>query len=200
MKRAIIWIFALLLPLTACADQFKEGTHYTVVSQVGTAEPEVREFFSFLCGHCYNWEPIAHELPKTLPAGTAFNRTHVEFVGRDIGPYYSQAFAIAYVLGVTDTLVPAIFEQVQVKKRYASSIDELKQLFVDNGVKPEAFDSAANSFPVSTMVAQMRKQTTDSKITGVPSFIVNGKYKINMKEMKSLDMFNEVVKYLIAKG
>lgn len=58
MKKILMLAAAfLLLPLAATAAQYKEGVHYTVVSEgPASAKPEITEFFSFYCPHCYNFE------------------------------------------------------------------------------------------------------------------------------------------------
>ena len=38
----------LMIPMVHAAPQFKEGVNYDVVSQTGSAQPEVMEFFLFL--------------------------------------------------------------------------------------------------------------------------------------------------------
>lgn len=50
-KFAVLFIMALLIPLTACAQdsdvKWKEGTHYKVLDEDATSKPVITEFFSF---------------------------------------------------------------------------------------------------------------------------------------------------------
>ncbi|GAD00455.1 periplasmic thiol:disulfide interchange protein DsbA [Agarivorans albus MKT 106] len=64
MKKLLIGLMAMLtLPMAIAAD-FKEGTHYDVIKQTATAKPEVIEFFSYYCPHCFKFEPVAESIKK----------------------------------------------------------------------------------------------------------------------------------------
>jgi thiol:disulfide interchange protein DsbA len=199
MKKILLSLLVMLLPLTACAERFEEGKHYTVVRSIASAEPEITEFFSVLCPHCYQFEPIVHDLREKLPAGVKFKRNHVDFVGREIGPLYSRAYATMLVLRVEDNLLPALFTEVQVKKNYLQTPQAFRDFFIGNGVEAAKYDGAVNSFAVNGLLGQMQKATKDNKITGVPSFFVNGKYKVNTGSIKSADEFVQLVLFLLEK-
>ncbi|GGE90879.1 thiol:disulfide interchange protein DsbA/DsbL [Shewanella carassii] len=199
MKKILMLAAAfLLLPLAATAAQYKEGVHYTVVSDgPATAKPEIREFFSFYCSHCYNFEKnILPVLKARLPEGVAFEQNHVEFIGREMGVEMSRAFAIAKVLKVSDKINHAMFSAIQDKKQHFTSRDDIKALFVANGVDPKQFDSAASSFMVSTMLASMKRNTENAEISGVPALVVNGKYRVETGAIKSYDEMLDIALYL----
>ena len=60
MKKYYFFLAAMLMiPMVHAAPQFKEGVNCDVVSQTGSAQPEVMEFFSYFCPHCAKFEPIA---------------------------------------------------------------------------------------------------------------------------------------------
>tara|TARA_X000001036_G_scaffold399609_1_gene403401 strand:+ start:227 stop:433 length:207 start_codon:yes stop_codon:yes gene_type:complete len=50
-KFAVMFVMAMLLPLTACAQEpaskWKEGTHYKVLDKEATDKPVITEYFSF---------------------------------------------------------------------------------------------------------------------------------------------------------
>lgn len=190
-------LLALLLPFTTAAAEFVEGKDYLVVSKVATAGPEVREFFSVLCGHCYKFEPTAQQLKKQLAAEVRFERNHVDFVGREIGAYYSRAYAVAVALGKEDTLLPRLFHNAQVEKRYFQSPTDVRNFFLAEGVSAEQYDGVVNSFAVEGMVAMMAQNTIDKKIQGVPAFVVNGKYLVKNDALKTYDDLIKVVNYLL---
>lgn len=60
------------------AAEFKEGLYYHELKPFDVKKPEVREFFSFYCPHCFKQESFMREIKSTLPAGTAFINNHVE--------------------------------------------------------------------------------------------------------------------------
>ena len=84
---------AVLLPLSAMASNFQAGKHYEVIAEQKTASPEVKEYFSFFCGGCYAFEPIAQSLAQNLPQGVEFTKSHVDFI-RAASPEIQNALAM----------------------------------------------------------------------------------------------------------
>ncbi|MFM2481482.1 thiol:disulfide interchange protein DsbA/DsbL [Celerinatantimonas sp. YJH-8] len=198
MKKLLICLFALcLIPLAHAATGFKEGVNYTVVRQQATEHPQVMEFFSYYCPHCFAFEPIIAELKKDLPKNVEFQRNHVAFLGGAMGEEMVRAYAVAEILEVTDKITPAIFKAIHIQRKPIESRDDIRQIFVDNGVSGADFDSAVDSFAVNGLVAQMDKNTRDFRIQGVPTVIVNGKYEVNPGSVKSADEYINLVKYLV---
>ena len=79
MKKILSLIVMLCMPLMACSAEYKAGEHYTVVDDKVSKKLEVREYFSFYCPHCFNFEPIMANVKKDLPADAAFEMNHVDF-------------------------------------------------------------------------------------------------------------------------
>ncbi|ALP42123.1 thiol:disulfide interchange protein DsbA/DsbL [Aeromonas schubertii] len=198
MKKILFFIAAMLMmPMVHAAPEFREGVNYDVIKQTGSAQPEVLEFFSYYCPHCYKFEPIAEELKKSLPEGVAFKKNPVGFLGREMGPETQRAYAVSSLLEVEGKVTPAIFDKIHNQKQYPQSRGDLKQIFVDNGVKGEEFDGAVDSFAVSGMVSQFDRNTEEYQIRGVPAFVVNGKYLVKIESITSQDQFNRLVSYLV---
>ncbi|WP_432464081.1 thiol:disulfide interchange protein DsbA/DsbL [Agarivorans sp. QJM3NY_33] len=198
MKKILIALMALLVIPMALATDFKQGTHYEVIKQTATAKPEVMEFFSYYCPHCYKFEPVAKSIQSSLPAGVAFKKSHVSFLGGKVmGEEMVRAYAVAEMLNVDSQVSSAIFDAIHVKRQRFSSRDDIRDIFVANGVDAKKFDSAANSFVVNGMVSQMDKNTINYKIRGVPALVINGKYQVNTGSVKSLEELNQLVTYLV---
>ena len=200
MKKILFFLAAMLMiPMVHAAPQFKEGVNYDVVSQTGSAQPEVLEFFSYLCPHCAKFEPIAEDLKKSLPEGVPMKKNPVAFLGREMGPEFQRAYAVANLLNVEGKLTPAIFDKIHNQKQVPQSRGDLKQIFVDNGVPAEEFDGAVDSFAVSGMVSQFDRNTESYNVRGVPAFLVNGKYMVKIESITSQEQFNQLVQFLLAK-
>lgn len=200
MKKVLFFLAAMLMiPMVHAAPQFKEGVNYDVVSQTGSAQPEVLEFFSYLCPHCAKFEPIAEDLKKSLPEGVPMKKNPVAFLGREMGPEFQRAYAVANLLNVEGKLTPAIFDKIHNQKQAPQSRGDLKQIFVDNGVPAEEFDGAVDSFAVSGMVSQFDRNTESYNVRGVPAFLVNGKYMVKIESITSQEQFNQLVQFLLAK-
>ncbi|MGL4475828.1 MAG: thiol:disulfide interchange protein DsbA/DsbL [Shewanella sp.] len=202
MKKALLVALALVIaPMAAMAADYKEGVHYTVINQgPATAKPEIKEFFSFYCGHCFNFaKTVVPQIKSTLPKGVAFNQAHVEFIGREMGPEMSSAFAVARQLGVEEKIENAMFSAIHEKRQNFTNRDDIRALFIANGVDAKDFDAAANSFMVNAQVANMKRDTENAKIQGVPALVVNGKYLVKTDAIKSYDEMLDIAYFLAEK-
>ena len=133
----------LALSLSVSAAQYTEGEQYTKVNETVTKKKEVREYFSVYCGHCFKFEPIMHNLKKTLPEDASFERNHVDFL-RGASPtvqnMITKATIVAEQLGDADKLIGAIFNYIQVQRAVITSEKDLRNIFVLNGADGEQFD------------------------------------------------------------
>ncbi|SFR17407.1 MULTISPECIES: thiol:disulfide interchange protein DsbA [unclassified Enterobacter] len=205
MKKIWLALAGLILAFSASAAQFTEGKQYTTLETPVAGAPQVLEFFSFYCPHCYDFERVWHvsdTVKEKLPEGTKMTKYHVEFLG-PLGKELTQAWAVAIALGVEDKITAPMFEAVQ-KTQTVQSVADIRQVFVDAGVKGEEYDAAWNSFVVKSLVAQQEKAAADVQLRGVPAMFVNGKYQLNPQGMdaSSMDIFvqqyADAVKFLIA--
>lgn len=198
MKKLVFAFLTLLLaPLVNAAPEFKEGVEYTVVKETPSSQPEVTEFFSYVCPHCYSFQPLMEKLAERLPE-VEINKVPVPFLGREMGPVLQRAYGAAVLLEVEDKLTPAIFDQIHRQKKMPRSMDDIKAVFVDNGVEAGEFDGVINSFALNGMVAQYDKLTENFNVRGTPTLIVKGKYELNMGEIGSEERFYQVVEYLLS--
>jgi len=200
MKKLAVVLLALVLSPFVQAEKFNEGTHYVVVSALApTAQPQVVEFFSFLCPACYRFEPLVSALKPKLGDNVKFIKNHVDYLGGDLGKVMSQASAIAQLLKVEDKVNAAIFAAVHQEKRQISGLSDIRTIFIDHGVDANKFDGAANSFMVKGNMSKLVRNTKEFNVRGVPTFIINGKYQILNKGISSQEVFEELVIYLTNK-
>jgi thiol:disulfide interchange protein DsbA len=207
MKKLVSLFVMLMLPLMASANNYQEGTHYTVVSEQATKKPEVREFFSFYCGHCFKFEPFMTDVKKQLPQDIKFEYNHVDFL-RAASPAMQQtlskAVVVAEQMGMESKLMGAVFNYIHVQRAVFTSEKDVRNVFVLNGADGEKFDKLMKSFGVNSKAKQMKKKqqyyAKSGGLTGVPAVIINGRFKI---ENKGLDKNNfeqdykNLVKYLL---
>jgi len=199
MKKALLMAAALLLvPMAALAADYKEGVHYTVINDgPETAKPEITEFFSFFCPHCFTFsKTVVPKIEANLPEGVTFNQAHVEFIGRQMGVEMSRAFAVARQLNVDEKIDAALFSAIHEKKQQFTRADDIRALFIANGVEAKAYDAAASSFMVNAQMSKMKRDTENAKISGVPSLVVNGKYRVETSAIKSYDELIDIAFYL----
>ena len=200
MKKILLILAAIfMLPCANAAPEFKEGVNYDVLKQTATAQPEVLEFFSYYCPPCAKFEPIVEQLQHDLPKEVAIKKNPVAFFGRDMAQEMQRAYATATLLNVESKLTPSLFHKIQVQRQAPQNRDDIKKLFVENGVQVEAFDNTVDSFAVSSMVSQFDRNTEKYNIRSTPTFIVNGKYMIKIESISSQEQFTQLIKYLLAK-
>jgi protein dithiol oxidoreductase (disulfide-forming) len=163
---------------------------------------EVIEFFSFYCPHCYAFE-MEYHIPKQvaegLPQGTEFKQYHVNFLGRQ-SENLTRAWALAMALGAESKVKAPLFEAAQQDK--LSSMDDIRKIFIDNGVTAEQFDNNINSFAVNGLVNKQVNAAEQFQVRGVPDFYVNGKYRVNPEGLNYDDFvkdYVETVKGLLQK-
>lgn len=60
MKKIWLALAGMVLAFSASAAQFEDGKQYTTLEKPVAGEPQVLEFFSFYCPHCYQFEEVLH--------------------------------------------------------------------------------------------------------------------------------------------
>ncbi|WP_318459927.1 thiol:disulfide interchange protein DsbA/DsbL [Photobacterium leiognathi] len=198
-KKLLTLASAALLSFSVHAAKFTEGDYYQVLDQPKSETPVVTEFFSLYCPHCYQFEPMIKQLKTKLPENAKLQKMHVSFMGGPMGKVMSKAFATSVVLGVQDKMVPVFFNRIHTMNKPPRNEEEVRQIFIDEGVPAAEFDGAFNSFAVNSMVSRFDKAFEDAGITGVPAVVVNNKYLVKTGKIKSADEYFELVNYLLKK-
>ncbi|WP_145533300.1 thiol:disulfide interchange protein DsbA [Yersinia alsatica] len=196
MKNVWLALVGMVMAFSVSAAQFTDGTQYQTLNKPVTGEPQVLEFFSFYCPHCYQFEEVYHvpqTVKKALPEEVKMTRYHVEFLG-PLGKELTQAWAVAMALGVEEKVTPLMFEGVQ-KTQTVQTPDDIRNVFIKAGVSGEDYDAALNSFVVKSLVVQQQKAAEDLQLRGVPAMFVNGKYMIKNDGMDTSSMDNYVKQY-----
>ena len=202
-------VLALMLPVAAFANQFEEGLHYEVISDRATKTPEVNEFFSFYCPACNNMENVIVDLKPLLNKNVKFKKTHVNFMGGysiENQDMLSQALATAEALPEKDKLVAGIFNHIHGERKKINEVADVKDIFVAKGVDAAKFEKYYKSFGVRTKAKKMNKEQNFFKgkgaLKGVPTFIVNGKYRVNFggkTEISSAEDMAKLINFLAQK-
>ncbi|MDD5319465.1 MAG: thiol:disulfide interchange protein DsbA/DsbL [Methylococcales bacterium] len=190
--------FAILL--FSCSTLLKaEQTGYETLSPAQpTQHPdkiEVIEFFWYGCPHCYTFEPLLEKWVKSLPENVEFIRQPAVF--NETWGKHAKAYYTAEVLGVVDKIHADFFDAVQNKKDKLETEEQLAKFFVAHGVNETAFHEAYNSFLVDAKMRQAPIMASRYGITGVPTVIVNGKYKTNGPLAGSHEKMIEIMNQLI---
>ncbi len=199
---ALVLLFTITLsPRLLAVEPWVEGQHYQVIAPpvaVGkTEDVVVTEFFWYGCGHCYTFEPMLTAWGKQLPEGAVVQPSPA--VWNDPMRMHAKAFYIAEVLGVKAVMHPVIFDAMHVQRKRLVSRLELRDLFEDNGVDPDKFDQAFDSFGVDSQVRQADSRARSAKVSGTPTLMVAGKYLIETRGAGNQTNMLEIARYLVEK-
>jgi thiol:disulfide interchange protein DsbA len=196
-------IFIILLLGTAFFNakaQYTEGKHYTVVAETATAGQGITEFFSFYCGHCYQFESMLGEFKKGLKSGASFEKSHVNYIPRDnpaVQLGIVKAFLVVEKLEMDEKLIPAFFDYIHVQAKAIETEAAIKEMFVANGVSAGDFDKHYNDPKLEKAAMVMSEDWKAKKVDMVPSIVVNGKYKLEMNSVGTLEDLIKLTNYLL---
>lgn len=210
MFKAILFSVSIAVSTFAAqATTFTEGKHYEVVAETATATPVVTEFFSFYCGHCFNFESLANKLAHSLPKGVKFEKNHVDFLQAS-PPEVQNSMARAYLVGRNagkgEEVAGMIFDYIHKQRANFGSDSDIRSLLLVNNFDAATFDNGFNSMPVLAEASKMKEQQiywSEKKVlTGVPMLLVNGKYKVKFDGLDKDNAEQELIEllaYLAAK-
>ena len=145
-----------------------------------------------------------NDLASSLPDKIKFEKNHVDGMPgqqQAIEQALSKSVIIAQHYGIKDQVVADIFNHIHTNKAEFGSVEDIKQIFIRHGVSAKQFDKAYTSFSVNALVKKMQKKTkllNQQGIVGVPTLIVNGKYRPLTDKLKSIEEYKALIQYLIS--
>lgn len=189
---------ALSFNLSVQAAEYKEGVNYQVRSQSLTPHKEIREFFSFWCGHCYSLQGDFDVIARSFPQAK-FERNPVSMLGGYMGPESQRGLIVAKNLGIEDLYVKELFKQMHEEGKILMSHDDMVTFMASIGVAKTKLEQEFNSFVTLGQVAKLDKWAKDADIDAVPEILVNGKYLVTMESVESRDDLIALIDYLLNK-
>lgn len=201
-KYWLIAMLAALIPLQACSQEmYKEGKHYEVISDEATASPEILEFFSFWCNHCYNFEPIVASLKKKAEGKASFKKVHVNFMGfasPDLQNTLSRAMLIGRHKDQEVAINGAIFRYLHKTRARITNENDVRNLLMAAGIDGTEYDKLSKSFGINSMLRKNNEiiDKYRGSMNSVPTFIVNGKYKATFTRDLKPDQMTDLLMWL----
>ncbi|AXM97236.1 thiol:disulfide interchange protein DsbA [Pseudomonas plecoglossicida] len=158
---------------------------------------EVVELFWYGCPHCYHFEPTVNPWAEKLPADVNFKRVPAMFGG----PWdaHGQMFLTLEAMGVEHKVHAAVFDAIQNQKKRLTDPQDMADFLATQGVDKDKFLTTFNSFAIKGQVNQAKELAKKYEITGVPSMVVNGKYRFDLGTAGGPDGVLNVADQLIAK-
>ncbi|MFQ5642896.1 MAG: thiol:disulfide interchange protein DsbA/DsbL [Thiogranum sp.] len=200
MKKVFALSFLLLLSPFVYAE-FSEGIEYQVLANpqptVDEGKIEVLELFWYGCPHCYQLEPELRAWLENKPDDVVFVRLPAV-----LGPsweLHARAFYTAQLLGVLDKVHQPIFERMHKDRKPVRNVDDVKKIFMEQGVSGQDFDNTYNSFAVITKTNRAKQAARLYGVQGVPALVVDGKYRTTAKLAGGNRKMLDVVDFLVKK-
>ena len=213
MLRTQFLLFYFLIALLGCSndeqttfeagngEKFRAGVHYELLDNpTKVRDPskiEVTEVFWFGCNHCYALEPYIARWKRDIPLDVTFIKSPATW--NDMLKTHATIYYTAKALGIEQQFVPAAFNTIQNEGKMLTGNTELEYYFRGFDVEKDRYKAVSTSFGVRNAVDQADKKMKEWKVTGVPSLVVNGKYKVAASRSVRTDELFDVVDFLIEK-
>ena len=115
----------------------------------------VSEFFSYGCGHCFNFEPLLESFETRLPEGVVVQRIPVIWNNNAGMKLLAKTYYAAQILDVLDPVHGAMFNAIHRQRKRIATPEAVRAVFVDSGVDGKKFDRAFKSFGTDSMVDKL---------------------------------------------
>ncbi|WP_425456091.1 thiol:disulfide interchange protein DsbA/DsbL [Cognatilysobacter terrigena] len=162
------------------------GTDYEEIAggQPWQPEPgkiEVVEVFGYVCPACARFAPTVEPWHMKLPADVNFHYVPAPF-GPEWDPY-AKAYYVSEQLGLVDKTHMALIDAIHVKDTMPGEGDppdeqKIANFYAQYGANAQQFLDMMHSFAVATKVNQGRQWMTKAGVTGTPTIVVDGKYRV----------------------
>lgn len=215
-KVATFALLGVLASTAADAAEWVEGKHYARIqpalrTAVAQGEVEVAEAFSYGCVYCNLFLPTMDKIKASLPRNAELVYVPASFNTAEQWPMFQRSYLAAQALGIADKTHEAMFRAVwstgelavvdpktnRIKNPGPTLEDAAKFYERTAGVKAEQFIATANSFAVTARMKQADAWIKGARVSGTPSLVVNGKYRLELQALKSTDEIIELVNWLV---
>lgn len=202
--RALSFFAAAVFSLStlAAGPEAFEGHDYTRLKNaqpVATGKKvEVLEFFWYRCPHCFQLEPGLNAWLKTLPRDAQVRRVPAVF--RDDWMPGAKLYYTLEQMDLLDSLHHKVFDAYHVENINLNDPAVLGGWIARQGVDRKKFEDIYNSFSTQSKATQGARLATTYAISGVPAFIIDGKYATSVSTAGSEARLFEVLDQLIVKA
>jgi len=202
IRKTLLTLTLMIVSIPAMAAQdFDEGIEYAILpTPVKTSNPDkvvVTEIFWYGCPHCYRFEPYIEKYKASLPKGVVLEQ--VPSVLNPSWAEHARAYFALKLMGVTDKVHKQIFDAIHLKRMRLNNVDDMAKFVAQYGVDEKKFREMYHSFPVDTMIRKSGQIERKYGHSGVPTVIVNGKYRTSGSMTGSNAKTIEVIDYLVRK-
>jgi thiol:disulfide interchange protein DsbA len=200
-----IWIAGLVVSLwfsmSTSAQEFIEDVNYVRLSKphaVQTGEKiEVLELFWYHCPHCFHLEPFLNRWLKNTADYIEYVR--LPAILTNSWELDARVFYTFEALGITEVMHTAYFDAIHKDRKPFVTEEQVAAWAGEYGIERQDFlDTFFNSFYVNSKVETARKLTGSYETDGVPTIIIDGKYRTKVSLAGGHDELIDLINYLAA--
>lgn len=192
----------LLVSLSAHAQNWEAGVHYFELPErqpVQTGDDiEVREVFWYGCPHCYSLEPFIENWKQNKPDNAGF--VLMPGIYNQITQFHARAFYTFEALGITDNVHRDFYDEIHQRGNRVRSLNGLLEFTAKHGIDRQAAEDAFNSFSVDANLRNAQKMFRDYEATGVPTMIVDGRYRVTVSSAGGQEQLLQLINFLVDKA
>ena len=211
VRRALLGA-ALAAAGSLAADEgpFEEGTHYhRLPVPVATAADAVTvtEFFSYACGHCFQFDPELDHWAEGTAEDVVLERVPAAF-----SPLYellAEAYYVARACKVLPVTHTPLFRALHLERKPLRSQEAIARFFADkvdetpvseaSCTTEEDFLKTFKSFGVRSAINQSKSRAKAYQARGVPARIIDGAFRTDGQSAGSNEGMLQVADALIEK-
>ncbi|MHC8731809.1 thiol:disulfide interchange protein DsbA/DsbL [Arenicellales bacterium IMCC56312] len=188
----------LAFTLPSAAQEFQEDVNFfplLVEQPVRTGDQiEVLEIFWYGCPHCYALEPYLKKWLKNKPEFVEFVR--LPAVLNQSWAFDARVFYTFVALGLMDELHEAYFDAIHKDRRRMKNVEQVAAWAQEQGINPQLILDTFNSFGVDSMLANATQMSGRYEADGVPTIIIDGKYRTTVSLAGGHNEIIDLINYL----
>src|SRR5580698_4560382 len=174
---------------------------------------QVTEVFSYACPACNQFQPYMRKLEHSVAANVVVSFLPAAFNPAEDWPMFQLAYVTAQTLGIADKNHDAMFDAVWTTgelgttdpssgglKAHMPTIEDAARFYEKrSGVPAAKFVATSKTFGVDSQVRIDDEAIKQYAVDRTPTFIVNGKYRLQVESAGGADGLIELVNWLVAK-
>ena len=199
MKLKLFFAQLIFFLATGFAHADDAAPYDTIPAQPTTSgnKIEVIEFFWYGCPHCFSLEPFLEKWLAKKPDDVAFRR--IPAILGNNWVHYAKVYYAADKLGVVDKLHTSLFNAIHEQRISLDDGPKLGNFLKNLGIDKDKFFTAYQSEEIGNKIKNAYVMGQDYELTGVPTIIVNGKYRTSASQAGSNEKLIQVMDELIQK-
>jgi thiol:disulfide interchange protein DsbA len=205
-------------PSAPAPAKWVEGRNYFLVvparpTGLPAGKVQVTEVFSYACPACNQFQPYMRKLEHAVAPNVVINFLPASFNPAEDWPMFQLAYVTAQTLGIADKTHDAMFDAVWTTgelgttdpssgglKSHMPTIEDAARFYEKRtGVPAAKFVATSKTFGVDSQIRLDEEAIKQFAVDRTPTFIVNGKYRLQVESAGGADALIELVNWLVAK-